>query len=109
MHVISAALSLLLMILRRKQELSNFVLVLLGSSLVHFLREYQPSSPVLTILKVGTCLCLIAAGILHVWKWWSAPRKPSQMRESGEGEGDAEDDAEIRKAITEDVRTFILK
>ena len=50
-HLVPACLSLMLMFARRKQEVSNFLLVLLGTSVVHYLSTYQPSSPAYILLK----------------------------------------------------------
>lgn len=114
-HPVPASLSLMLMFARRKQEVSNFVLVLLGSSVAHFLGTYQPASPAFLLLKYGTGALLLAVATVHLWKWSSSSSEPTKGQgQRRERESDGDDD--LREATPEEIlrmqrekKTFVIK
>jgi hypothetical protein len=58
-HPVPALLSLALMFARRKKELSNFLMVLLGTALYHYLSVYEPNSGALQVLNIGSAILLV--------------------------------------------------
>jgi hypothetical protein len=114
-HPVPASLSLMLMFARRKQEVSNFVLVLLGSSVAHFLGTYQPASPAFLLLKYGTGALLLAVATVHLWKWSSSSSEPTKGQ-SQRRERESDDDDGLREATPEEIlrmqrekKTFVIK